>query len=95
MYVKGLPCCSARSLLSARPMVLNMQCDIENELRAVLREAGLKLRHARLEIVRLARQNACFADAAITDIVEPLLAILATMALELAPDKAGSGCRSC
>lgn len=37
-----------------------MQCDIENELRAFLREAGLKLRHARAEIVRLAHQKACF-----------------------------------
>lgn len=73
-----------RSLLVARRTVLNEMRTIENVVRAILREAGLKLgtpsRSAFADQVReLARS-----DAAVRSLVEPLLAILATMLSELA-----------
>src|SRR3954447_4974389 len=43
VHVKS-PCCrSWRALLAARRMVLNKRRDVENGVRALLREAGLKL----------------------------------------------------
>ena len=43
VHVKS-PCCrSWRALLTARRMVLNKRRDVENGVRALLREAGLKV----------------------------------------------------
>ena len=84
VHVKSPPCRSARALLGARRMVLNKQRDIENEVRAVLREAGLKLGTPGRKMFAPRARELASADAGITDIVEPLLAILATMAIELA-----------
>ncbi len=73
-----------RSLLVARRTVLNEMRAIENVIRAVLREAGLKLgtpsRASFAERVReLVRDDTC-----VRSLVEPLLAILATMLHQLA-----------
>lgn len=84
VHVKSSPCRSARALLGARRMVLNKQRDIENEVRAVLRQAGLKLGTPGQKLFAPRARELSSADAAITDIVEPLLAIPATMTLELA-----------
>ena len=43
VHVKSPSCRSWRSLLVARRMVLNKRRDVENVVRAVLREAGLKV----------------------------------------------------
>ena len=43
VHVKTPTCRSWRALLAARRLVLNKMRDLENGLRAVLREAGLKL----------------------------------------------------
>lgn len=80
VHVKSPPCRSAR----ARRMVLNKQRDIENEVRAVLREAGLKLGTAGRKLFATPARELASVDVAIIDIIEPLLAILATMARELA-----------
>lgn len=84
VHVKSAPCRSARALLGARRMVLNKQRDIENEVRAVLREVGLKLGTPTRKLFAAHARDLASADPAITDIVEPLLAILETMARELA-----------
>src|SRR3954466_11747684 len=73
-----------RSLLVARRTVLNEMRSIENVVRAVLREAGVKLgtpsRAAFAGRVRELAGN----DVALRPLVEPLLAILATMLEQLA-----------
>ena len=43
MHVKSPSCRSWRVLLTARRLVLNKRRDVENELRTLLREAGLKV----------------------------------------------------
>ena len=43
MHVKSPSCRSWRALLTARRLVLNKRRDVENGVRALLREAGLKL----------------------------------------------------
>jgi transposase len=73
-----------RSLLVARRTVLNEMRSIENVVRAVLREAGLKLgTPGRAAFARRVRELAG-EDGAAIPILEPLLAILATMLTELA-----------
>lgn len=84
VHVKSRQCRLWRSLLVARRTVLNEMRTIENVVRAILREAGLKLgtpsRGAFADRVRELAGD----DAGVTPLVEPLLAILATMLRELA-----------
>jgi transposase len=84
VHVKSRQARLWRSLLLARRTVLNEMRAIENVIRAVLREAGLKLgtpsRASFAERVRdLVRDDAC-----VSSLVEPLLAVLATMRHQLA-----------
>src|SRR3954464_12573669 len=83
-HVKPRQCRLWRSLLVARRTVLNEMRSIENVVRAVLREAGLKLgTPARAAFAGRVRELAG-EDRAVMPIIEPLLAILATMLVELA-----------
>ena len=84
VHVKSRQCRLWRSLLLARRTVLNEMRSIENVVRAVLREAGVKLgtpcRAAFAGRVCELAGN----DVAPQPLVEPLLAILATMLEQLA-----------
>jgi transposase len=84
VHVKSRPCRLWRSLLVARRTVLNEMRSIENVVRAVLREAGIKLgtpcRAAFAARVRALAGD----DVTLQPLVEPLLAILATMLDQLA-----------
>ena len=72
-----------RSLLVARRTILNEMRSIENVVRAVLREAGLKLgRPARARFEERVRELAGD-DAAVMAIAAPLLAVLRTMRAQL------------
>jgi transposase len=79
VHVKSRQCRLWRSLLVARRTVLNEMRSIENVVRAILREAGVKLgtpsRSAFAERVR----ELAGADALVMGLLEPLLKILATM----------------
>ena len=84
VHVKSPACRSWRALLAARRLVLNKMRDVENGLRALLREAGLKLgTPARKELAGRVREL-IGTDALLSASAEPLLAIIAAMAGELA-----------
>ena len=84
VHVKSPACRSWRALLAARRLVLNKMRDVENGLRALLREAGLKLgRPGRKEFAARVRELVG-TDAVLSASAEPLLAIIAAMAGELA-----------
>jgi transposase len=84
VHVKSRQCRLWRSLLVARRTVLNEMRAIENVVRAVLREAGLKLgTPARAAFAQRVRELAGD-NQAVMPIVEPLLTILETMLAELA-----------
>jgi transposase len=84
VHVKGPACRSWRALLAARRLVLNKMRDLENGVRALLREAGLKLgTPARKEFAARVRELVA-ADPVLSASAEPLLAIVAVMARELA-----------
>ena len=84
VYVKSRPCRLWRSLLVARRTVLNEMRSIENVVRAVLREGGLKLGSpSRMAFAARVRELAGD-DPLVMPLVEPLLAILATMLDQLA-----------
>lgn len=82
VHVKSQQCRLWRSLLIARRTVLNEMRTIENVVRSILREAGIKLgtpsRAAFADRVR----ELTGADTVIMALVEPLLAIMATMLRE-------------
>jgi transposase len=84
VHVKSMPSRSARALLAARRTMLNKQRDIENAVRAVLREVGLKLGTPSRKLFAGRARELASADAAISDIVEPLLAVLDAMARQIA-----------
>ena len=84
VHVKSRPCRLWRSLLVARRTVLNEMRSIENVVRAVLREGGLKLgTPGRAAFAGRVRELAGD-DPLVMRLVEPLLAILATMLDQLA-----------
>jgi transposase len=84
VHVKSPACRSWRALLAARRLVLNKMRDLENGVRALLREAGLKLgRPARKEFAARVRELTA-ADPVLSASAEPLLAIVAAMTHELA-----------
>ncbi|KFC66781.1 Transposase IS116/IS110/IS902 [Bosea sp. LC85] len=84
VHVKSRQCRLWRSLLAARRTVLNEMRAIENVVRAILREAGLKLgtpgRPTFAGRVRELTQG----NPLVVKLAEPLLAILATMLVALA-----------
>ena len=84
VHVKSRQCRLWRSLLVARRTVLNEMRSIENVVRAILREAGVKLgTPCRAAFAGRVRQLAGD-DLALQPLVEPLLAILSTMLEQLA-----------
>src|SRR4051812_17662872 len=84
VHVKSRQCRLWRSLLVARRTVLNEMRSIENVVRAVLRGAGLKLgTPGRTAFAGRVRELAG-GDLLVMPLVEPLLAILATMLDQLA-----------
>lgn len=84
VHVKSAACRSWRALLTGRRMVLNKLRDLENGIRAALRESGIKLgkpgRKQFAERVRALSSD----DPVLTALVEPLLSIVTTMVRELA-----------
>jgi transposase len=84
VHVKSRPCRLWRSLLVARRAVLNEMRTIENVVRAVLRETGLKLGTPSRAAFAARVREFVADDASVKPLVEPLLAILATMLSELA-----------
>ena len=84
VHVKSRQCRLWRSLLVARRTVLNEMRSMENVVRAVLREAGLKLgTPSRVAFPDRVRDLAG-GDPQVMPLVEPLLTILATMLDQLA-----------
>ena len=84
VHVKSRQCRMWRSLLVARRTVLNEMRSIENVVRAVLREAGVKLgTPSRTAFAGRVRELAG-GDPLVMALVEPLLAIIATMLDQLA-----------
>jgi transposase len=79
VHVKSRQCRLWRSLLVARRTVMNEMRSIENVLRAILREGGIKLgTPSRADFASKAREMAA-SDPLVMALVEPLLAVLATM----------------
>ena len=84
VHVKSRQCRLWRSLLVARRTVLNEMRSIENVTRATLREAGIKLgAPSRADFGGRVRELTS-GDSEVAPLVEPLLAILATMLREFA-----------
>ena len=84
VHVKSPACRSWRALLAARRLVLNKMRDVENGLRALLREAGLKRgRPARRELAARVRELTA-GDPVLSAVAEPLLAVVEVMSRELA-----------
>jgi len=84
VHVKSAPCRMARSLLAARRTVLCKLRDMENAVCAVLRESGLKVGSPGRKLFAARVRELGVADPALSDITEPLLAIIAVMNRELA-----------
>jgi transposase len=84
VHVKSRQCRLWRSLLVARRTVLNEMRSIENVVRAILREAGLKLGTPSRAAFAARVRDLAEGDPLVMRLVEPLLAILATMLDQLA-----------
>ena len=84
VHVKSRQCRLWRSLLVARRTVLNHMRSIENVIRAITREAGIKLgTPSRKDFAARVREMAG-SEPELMALLEPLLAVLASMIEELA-----------
>jgi transposase len=79
VHVKSRQCRLWRSLLVARRTVLNEMRSIENVVRAVLREGGIKLGTPSRTAFAARVRELAGDDPLVMPLVDPLLAILATM----------------
>ena len=84
VHVKSRQCRLWRSLLVARRPVLNEMRSIENVVRAILREGGIKLGTPGRAAFAGRVRDLTDGDRLVMTLVEPLLAILATMLEQLA-----------
>jgi len=83
VHVKTEESRSWRALLTARKMVLNKLRDLENGIRAALRECGLKVgRPSRKQFAERVRELAV-GNAVLMSLVEPVMLIIAVMVREL------------
>lgn len=83
VHVKSPSCRSWRALLTARRMVLNKRRDVENGIRALLREVGLKVgTPSRKDFAGRVRELAAD-DAVLANLVESLLAVVEAMTREI------------
>ena len=84
VHVKSLSCRSWRALLTARRMVLNKRRDVENGVRALLREAGLKVGTPNRKDFPARVRELTAGDALLTGLVESLLSVIGIMTDEVA-----------
>jgi transposase len=82
VHVKSPPCRAWRALLTARRMVLNKRRDVENGIRALLREVGLKVgTPSRKDFPARVRELAAD-DPVLLSLAESLLSVIAVMTRE-------------
>ena len=84
VHVKSRRCRLWRSLLASRRTVLNEMRSIENVVRAILREAGIRLGTPSRKAFAGKVRDLAGTDQEVMPLVEPLLVILATMLEQLA-----------
>jgi transposase len=83
VHVKSPACRSWRALLTARRMVLNKRRDVENGVRALLREVGLKVgTPSRKDFPARVRELAAD-DPVLTSLAESLLSVIEVMTREV------------
>lgn len=84
VHVQSAQSRSWRALLTARRLVLNKLRDVENGVRALLREAGFKLGPLSRQQFAARVREVTAGDAVLSAVAEPLLAITETLRRELA-----------
>jgi transposase len=82
VHVKSADCRALRALLVARRQVLNKARDMENGVRAVLREAGLKMGKVGRQGFAARARDLAVGNVALEVVVGPLLSIIETMRRE-------------
>jgi transposase len=83
VHVKSLPCRSWRALLTARRIVLNKRRDVENSVRALLREVGLKVGTPSRKDFPARVRELVDDDPVLMSLAEPLLSVIAVMTREV------------
>ena len=87
-------CRSWRALLTARRMVLNKRRDVENGVRALLCEAGLKVGTPSRKDFPARERELAAGDAVLTGLVESLLSVIKVMTDEIAGSRSGCSMKS-
>jgi transposase len=83
VHVKSPSCRSWRALLTARRMLLNKRRDVENGIRALLREVGLKVgTPSRKDFPARVRELAA-GDPVLSSLADPLLSVITVMTKEV------------
>jgi transposase len=82
MHVKSPACRSWRALLTARRMVLNKRRDLENGIRTLLREVGLKVGTPSRKVFPMRVRELAADDPVLASLTESLLSVIEVMTQE-------------
>ena len=82
VHVKSPPCRAWRTLLTARRLLLNKRRDVENGVRALLREAGLKLGTPSRKDFPVRTRGLAAGDPVLEALAEPLLSVIEAMNIQ-------------
>jgi transposase len=83
VHVKSPPCRSWRALLTARRMLLNKRRDVENGIRALLREAGLKVGTPSRKAFPARVRELAVADPVVASLAGSMLTVIEAMTQEI------------
>ena len=83
VHVKSLACRSWRALLTARRLVLNKRRDVENGIRALLREVGLKVGTPSRKVFPSRVRELAADDPVLSSLAESLLGVVEVMTREV------------
>lgn len=83
VHVKSPPCRSWRALLTARRMLLNKRRDAENDIRALLREVGLKVGTPSRQTFPARVRELAADDPVLASLVGSMLSVIAAMTQEI------------
>src|SRR5262249_25793045 len=84
VQVKSLPCYEVRAVLNSRAQLVKTKCDLENQIRGLLKNHGLVIAKAGGHIFRLRAEELIGGHRLLQEAVRPLLAVHEVVRREIA-----------
>ena len=84
VQVKSLPCHEVRAVLNSRAQLVKIKCDLENQIRGLLKNLGLRIGKAGGNVFRRRAEELVVEHPLLQEAVRPLLGVRETVRREIA-----------